>query len=170
MISAFTKYFMNMKLWSLFNKVFISLQLHVKPIRAFPVAFYYSLVLICFRGRFIFIQNNRLYSRSAERSAFHDGDLLSYHCRLLPDFFIAESTQSMLQFHVATLWTRLNVVLEKQRKTRINCCLLQHSITLKVLLVCIMLYQWTSEILPWLLSVYLGVVFCNDLLQWFFSF
>lgn len=88
--------------------------LHLKPIWTFPAAFYFSLVVI--RRRFIFIQNNRLHRRSIERCPFHDGDLLSYHCCLLPDLFIAESTQNMLQFQVATLWTRLNIVLKEVNK------------------------------------------------------
>lgn len=90
-----------------------------EPARPLPGPLHDPLVSVQLARRLPFIQDDRLLRGRPQRAALHCLYLLANQSRLLGHLGVTEGAQDVLLLQVATLRTRLNVVLrDKERKNK----------------------------------------------------
>lgn len=97
-----------------------------EPGRPLPGPFHDPLVFVLLARRLPFIQDDRLQRRRPQRAAFHCLYLLANQSRLLAHLGVTEGAQDVLLLQVATLRTRLNVVLREGEQGTVSKRLLWH--------------------------------------------
>jgi len=82
-----------------------------EPGGSFPCPLHYSLVFVLVARLLSLIEDNRLGGRSLQWASLHGLDLNADESRFSAHLLVTEPAQDMLLLQVATLQTRLNIVL-----------------------------------------------------------
>lgn len=90
-----------------------------EPGRPLPAPLHNPLVLDQLTRRFALIQDDSLHGRGLQRAAFHRFYLLTNQSRLFAHLSVTEATHDVFLLQVATLGTRLDVVL-RERESEIE--------------------------------------------------
>lgn len=84
-----------------------------EPGGSLPGSLHDPLVFVLLAWCLALIQDNSLHSRGPQRPTFHFFYLLTNQSGLPAHLSVTEATHDMFLLQVATLWTRLNVVLKE---------------------------------------------------------